>query len=523
LIFLALFAMALAQYDYNFQYGPFSVHNLTSGVAFGGQLNALVDEDDAYYADLFSFFVPENAALVNIYLSNDNSDDCTYLDLRLRVEGLPCVEDVYDDYYGWICSEVPELYDGVGDYSYTEQYYVGETEYLWRWEVNRNWYFAVHRESEYYYDYNCPYTLVVTTNATCPQGTVAEDQDDYEEVTCSTPYTYFATLPQSWNITGSGTDDDFEQTIKITVPSTSVGHIFLQLNSTDEDFYLYGAQYAGASDYSNDCYLDDYTYPINDDEYFVYDFYCYVPRQGDFFISITNPESTFNLSRVYLTWLDCPAGMGGYNCTFPSQPWNVSVNSQQFFIAYNDNNEDDFLSYPFSYVYFDIPMNYTGPNMAISVTNSYGEYGYAFLRINGFPEEDYYEGGSTTSQEVPAIFYLNDFDYFTGGRFYIGLECDNYPTGAPGCNFTVSTNATGGGSSTTSSGTTTSTTSSTTARQTTTATTTGSTTGRQTTTASTTMRMTTTMGTTGQVESESSNASVLVPAMFALIVAVLAF
>jgi hypothetical protein len=496
-------AIAFAQSPQN---GPLTPTIIASGQFVQGNLPATT-EAAAYHVDLYQIFIPENATNVNVTFVNQN-EECDYINLYVRnaaTGGLPCAEDDYDPTY-YSCATTYSIDDGIGGtYYYNINPYV--TEDLFEWSTNQNWYFGVGRYSSSYSDDACAYTLQVTVNASCPTGSVGNGY--YEENTCSGPYVNVAAVPYYNNI--SSNSDSYDQLFKVNIPTADVGHIFIQINSSYPDLYLYGKNYGSPTDEQYNCEVDDYTYS-NGDDFYYYDLYCYTPRIGDFFIEIISDEA-FNAS-LKITYLTCPSGFGGYNCTFQSVPLNTSV--QTFQVPYAG------LTYGFAYVYVDIPGNYSGGN--IEVHASSGQEGEMIIRFGGYPEDssDYGYLDEYQYQELPASFILNNFDTFVAGRWYFGLECDASSTG---CTIAVSQNTSStSGPVTTAAPSTTSHVSTTgsTSKSITSGTTTSfaTTTGRFTSGRATTARATTAQATTGAAH--TSPASIIAPSIVAALFALLA-
>jgi hypothetical protein len=423
-VFLSLLAFAFAQV------GPqgYSVYQLQNGVAYTGALPIQTSSDYGYNVDLYSFFVPENTSGVNVTITNNNSGTCSYLYLFIRsTSGLPCNYYAYD-YNEYLCTNSYRFESYIGS-SETDVLISGDDSDLFEFNVNSNWYFGVSRYYQSDYDELCGYTIQVGVNSSCTPGSVgfAQDLSSSYATQCSTPYTVVNT---SSVVTLAANTNQYN-VYKINVPTSSVGYILFTLNSTVTSSYIYGKSYGAPSQYSSsyNCYTGSYT-TVNG--FYIYNLYCYTPRKGDFFF-ILEDSATYSAS-IKFSMLQCAPGMGGYNCTFPAIPFNTSLAGQTFFIAPQPN----VLSYPFVYMYLDIPANYTGA--ILSLTASSAESAYFYLRKEGFPEysSTYGYEGSYGRQSTPGTFTLSQFEYAVAGRYYFALDCES----TYGCNITFSANIT---------------------------------------------------------------------------------
>jgi len=124
----------------------------------------------------------------------------------------------------------------------------------------------------------------------------------------------------------------------------------------------------------------------------------------------------------------CPEGMGGYNCSFPSMPLNVSALSTPTVMNIPYAATGSF--YTTYYLYFDVPGNYTGPTYTITAASTGSGYGY--MRRSAYPTDTSYEA-SVEYNSYPSTFALSQFDYSVAGRIYFGFDCYS----SNGCNVTV--------------------------------------------------------------------------------------
>jgi hypothetical protein len=515
IIVLAVFlALAFAQSPQN---GVLTPSTIVSGQVINGVL-PITTEDANYHVDLYQLWVPENTSAINITVTNTNPTDCDYLSFFIRGAnsgGLPCSQDDYDS------DQFPCAMDwDIGDIDDTQVQFLdaSTSENIYEWEVNSWVYVAVGRY-EYNYEYACTYTFTATINGSCPTGSIGYG-DDY-----STSCAAYTTVSQGskMNISYYGADT-YQAVYKLDIP-LDTGHIFVQINSTDGDFELVGKNYGAP--YSDDYNCDDSGYSYYDYNTSIYymDYYCYTPRVGSFYMFLTN-ENMFNGS-IQFSYLVCPAGMGGYNCTYSSVALN-ETNAQTFFVPTNADTDNSF-----AYVYVDIPANYTGGDYQVYASSNYD--GYLYVRYGGYPADDYYSGYTTDQQYsgLPASFTLNNFDFYMSGRWYFGLECTD---GTYGCNITVQKNnsnvvvsTTAMAQTSTYSVTSGTTTNAITSGTTTRSITSGTTTAQQTTTGSTSKaitsgRATTAAGTTAgaTTSQKTSSAVAIIPSFVAAIFAILA-
>jgi hypothetical protein len=500
-VLVAFLALAFAQSP---QTSPLTVTPLTDGVTVTGTL-PVTSLANAYHVNEYSFYVPENASSVNITFSNTDGTSCTYIHLYIQtVASLACA---YEDYSSsnYFCSNSYDPGDGLsGTNSY--MFVDGANDDLMEWAVGTNWYIGIGRYSGGDYDSTCSYSLYMHVNSSCPTGSIGlqADLSDYYYSMCSDPYTVVSSNTL-YSLSSPGVTD-YTKTYKLNVATPTVGHIFVTLNSTSTGAYIYGKNFGGPSEDEYNCEESGYT---NEGNYYIYTLFCYTPRKGNFYFVVTD-DNAFN-ATISFVQLTCPDGMGGYNCTFQSVPYNASAGVVSFSIPYNSGA--DYLSYPFYYMYIDIPANYSAGDMTVTADSP--QSGYMYIRRDGYPEDDS-EWGYEDSFEYdsfPAVYGLNQFDYLLPGRIYFGFEC----TTTGGCNVTLSSNI----SSTSSSGSSTLTTMTTTAQGLTTMQ------GLTTHAVATTKAMTTHAGLTTRAissttSSQQSSAFAVVPSIVAVVAAFLA-
>jgi len=247
---------------------------------------------------------------------------------------------------------------------------------------------------------------------------------------CSKPYVAVS-APANYTLNGNGTGTGYAQVYMIDVP-IGTGHIFVSLNSSDDQNTLSGANFGTPTGSNYNCILSSYSFQ-DMYGYYIYDMFCYTPRAGSFYI-INQCDNEFNGSISFDLQV-CGAGMGGYNCTYSAMALNVTAQAMTYYIPYDGNtlNGESFM-----YFYID-NANYTGTPVSVMATSMSGS-GYMYVRKDGFNEDSSTYGYETSAEydSYPAQFVVNGFDFYVPGRWYFGLSCST--TG--GCNVTFGTNTT---------------------------------------------------------------------------------
>jgi len=425
-----LFVFAFVALCYSQQSGPLTVTSLTNGVPSASSLPVQSSSAFAYNVQVFSFYVMENASLVNVTINNLGSN-CGSLELYTKTGGLACSSDQYSS------SEYPCAYVTYFTTSYSsvnnKVYIPGSSYEMFDFSVGSTWYFSVQRYSSSYYDEVCPYTITVTVPQTCPSGSVsyAQDLSSSYYVNCSSPYTEVATFPAVYNISGGGPTTS-PNIFKIDVPTATVGQIMINVSSNISSTTVYGKNFASPTYSDYNCYTGSsyfvngmYTYSVN----------CYTPRKGAFYVAIQNDDAFMGSITIQMMQCTDASMLGGYNCSYPSMQLNVSNLPMNVLVAYPPNQE---ISYSFAYYYMDFA-NYTGNNFQLQVSLlGTGSSNYVFIRKDGYPEYSSTYGYEFNSRSTPATFTLTDFDFQVDGRWYLGLSCYN---SGYNCNFTISANS----------------------------------------------------------------------------------
>jgi hypothetical protein len=460
---IALFSIVAIIAAQNPQTGPLSVTTITPGQYVAAAL-PLYTAANAYHLTLYKMWIPENTSTVSIYVNNTyptTSDYCYELNIYISNRGyLPCSTYEFSDdndicaraSYGYIDNEEDEtviiIDPSALDYD----------DYTFTWGVNQWWYFGIGREDSDDNSTACTYTFQAFINSSCTQGSIGQplnlEENDENEIQCSPAYTYQNTSSASYTFSSTTSP---QVVYEVMVPSPNVGNIWIQVNSTYDDLYIIGANYASPTYDESACGVSDYT--SESGGIYMYNLYCYTPKAGSFFIVIYNDDdaATSINGTAKITYMDCNStytGMGGFNCSFPVVPCNSTWNNYQVYIPYPATQEDEWLNGVFWYCYIDVSASSNTWDVNVGVPTGYNtNYDYLMItRKNGFSEYDSYYGYDTDSEassyefdEVDNhVFQISAFDTYESGRFYIGLLCyydgDNGANG--GCNFTISANTT---------------------------------------------------------------------------------
>jgi len=473
---------------------------------------------NSHLVNAYSIYIPVNASSYVVTVTNTNDSACGEITYWIRSGGAACDENNYPN-YNFYCGNVPYSYAYSSDNTTVIPGFRSE---LAEFKAGDYAYVAVGGDG---YSHICMYDLTVTINYDCPAGqfSVSQGLDSTTTTQCVAAPTVVSptgstTLNVSSGAIASGT---FIGIYSINMP-LEMAVMTVTMNITYDEVDMYGNQYSATGYSSSSYYCSDTSGSSGVTGYYTYSMDCYVPRSGQFYVSLQSDE-VFN-GTISFSFRQCPSGFGGYNCSFPEMPINFTAllaAPMNVFIPYYGDYEG---YYQFIY-YFDVPANYSSNDLLLFLsTNSSASLG---TRLNGYPEyslrgyEDSYQQYSFSSGSG-IYFGLSQFELLYAGRYYFSLQCTS---SSAGCNITMSaassnpTSSTTGmvsttGSTTAVSSTTGSTTALTTASTTgsttalTTASTTGSTTGSTTalTTGSTT-GSTTRSSTTGSTTALTTRAA----------------
>eukprot|EP01114_Cavostelium_apophysatum_P003856 TRINITY_DN13_c0_g1_i1.p1 TRINITY_DN13_c0_g1~~TRINITY_DN13_c0_g1_i1.p1 ORF type:complete len:512 (-),score=133.31 TRINITY_DN13_c0_g1_i1:98-1633(-) len=434
----ALVACAVSQFVP--QTGPLTVNNITSGVHIAGTAAASTSEDTSLHVTLYQFWVPENTSVVNVTFTLPTGD-CSYLNFQLSTFGLPCNNDEYDTSYpSYPCALAWDIESGANDFQ--ENFTPYDSNYLYQFVVNKYWYFAVGKWSSSDYQDTCAYGLDVTIQSSCPVGQVATQVVSSTSTQC-VPYTALNgpnyAIPARTNFNADGTMDFTQYKLNVT---QNTGNIYVWVNSTSNDIDMYGRNYAGAGYYGdNNC--ETTTYTTSAGGFYIYEMWCFTPRAGSFFLSFETDDTGYSATFM-VTAMICPAGKGGYNCTYNSTTLANATLPTTLTFANMYNSNVGSASYTAAYWYIDIAPNSGGNVFVISATSP--DSGYLMFRRDGYPTMDSESGYEYSSQyvSIPTStgngIALSAFDWQVPGRIYIAAIC--YESTDP-CSITLDRNSTG--------------------------------------------------------------------------------
>jgi hypothetical protein len=423
---------AFAQYTP--QTGPFTVTQVMPGQMVTGTLLPTTEALSAH-VNLYSFYIWENATQVSINMVDTDTNACEYLHFYANSVTLPCSEYEYSN--SFLCSLSYDYDDGYSYWSTTISP-ANERQDLAQWTPGSYMYFGIGRyDPEEYETDTCTYSIQINITSTCPSGQIAyyEDVDGTDMIYCSgsiieingTSYT------SAMNMVSQG---NYTQFYYMDVPQ-GTGRITVTATTSSDTLTITGRNYGMGEDYN--CQTESYSTESNG--VYTYMLNCYTPRAGDFYISLMDDNSFMNGS-VSIMAMVCGTGMGGYNCTFTSVPFNSSMYPFSLYLY----NYGGYLSYPFAYTYVDVTPNMNVTTMQMIIGASSINDGYVYLRKDGYPEDDstygFESSGEYHSVESGIEYFgLSPFEFYVGGRYYFGLEC--YESSGSGCNFTLGLNSTG--------------------------------------------------------------------------------
>jgi hypothetical protein len=438
---LLLVTLAVAAYAQYYPQGSVTPTLLTAGVTTSGTLPP--NDNLPYYVVPYAVWIPANASYVNVSVTNTDSNSCTYVSYYFRTDGAACSYSAIDDDY---------FYCGNSYYDYafstdTVEFLPGYRNNLVEFKTGDYFYISIGLYSNY--DVACTYNVLVNVDMNCPANTISASAALSSSATSAVcvPYT---TVPNTgsttYNITGGGSTDAFS--VYITDVLLDTGMITVTANLTDSSVDIYGNQYSpyGDTGYYK-CYESSGSSQGNG--YYTYVVNCYTPRTGRFVWTVQETDS-FN-GTITFAFTQCSGGMGGYNCSFPQQAFNVTALSTPMMVTV-PYGSSGWLSYYMKIFYVDVGANFTSPDLIFYFCSA--QSSYLQVRIGGYPEyysyygyEDTDEGQSIGSCSSPAIWGLTQFDYVYPARYYFAILCTSSSAGE--CNVTISLNSTGGGSTST--------------------------------------------------------------------------
>jgi len=462
---------------------------------------------------LYSIYIPENATVINFMLTNNNNDDCDFIDLLVETQTPPCVQETFEiDTFYTYCSFFSSDYSGFSSANLQLTPGVAESWYIQN--VDTTIFVGVATEGSYTGE-SCTYSLIVSFNFTCPSGSIGirNDSNDnnagcifYHAVPDPANYSVFVNVNQG--------EDYFDEWRFPIAANTGDFHIHI-----DSSVYMtaYARSNGGASDEAYDC---EESSDSNMNGYSL-DLHCYVPESGWMYLYLESENTQFNFTMTSGVTV-CGSTSVGYNCSFPAVA--ITDFSQVYNVRFTE--QDGWLSYNFRYFYFDVPAALNSTNMQLNVmlTNTTGDdEGYVIVTKDNFPEANSYRDSSyqygVLNTDNTFTFLYTFYDAYFWPRNWIGLYCyDNtcnitlwFTT--PGTTTTTTTTAAAATTTTTAAAATTTTstaaaaTTTTTAAAATTTTSTSTTAAAATTTTSTTAAAATTTTTTAAAATSTTTTS----------------
>eukprot|EP01114_Cavostelium_apophysatum_P002320 TRINITY_DN1205_c0_g1_i1.p1 TRINITY_DN1205_c0_g1~~TRINITY_DN1205_c0_g1_i1.p1 ORF type:complete len:527 (+),score=68.55 TRINITY_DN1205_c0_g1_i1:29-1609(+) len=408
------------------QIGPLMIEQLADSVPITGVL--LPSSSAAsLHVQLYQFWLPYTAFGINVTIARMDSA-CSRLFFSVSTIGFPCSMSEFGTRYpcgsGYDVPIVnpfvlsPDPNDNPRD--------------LMAFSVNRPWYIAVGKYYSTESAATCNYMLTAKVASECPAGQVAISTS-FSGLACipfvSLDGPNFATGISLSNINADGNTPRFVYKLNVT---QNTGNIRIQVNATTNAVGIFGKSYTTAKPFSNNNCKNPTPVKISNVLY-VYDFYCYTPRTGDFFITFQNTNTQNYNVTFSITAKVCEEGFGGYNCTYNStrmfseegMPGSVSL-------PYGNNNGIT-ASFGAAYYYIDTSEDYLGKTLefeAFAISNGAN----MMWRRDGFPTLDTESGQEIDVQRQTlsgtVSVFLNDFEWKVPGRIYFGLLCTNQG----GCN-----------------------------------------------------------------------------------------
>lgn len=404
---------------------------LTPGVTMNGLiLNSGISPNDVAPV-LYSIYIPENATVINFMLTNNNNDNCDFIDLLVETQNPPCVQETFeiDTFYTYCNFFSSDESDFDSAFLQMEP---GTSSSWFVQNVDTTIFVGV-ATGDSYAGESCTYSLTVSFNFTCPSGSIGirnESNDNdagcifYHPVSNPANYSVFVNVNQ--------TEDYFDEWRFPIAANTGDFHIHI-----DSSVYMnaYGRQNGGASADAYDCSASS---DSNMDSSYTLDLHCYVPESGWLYLFVESENTQFNFTMSSSVMV-CGSTSVGFNCSFPAVA--ITDFSQVYNVRFSE--QDGWLSYNFRYFYFDAPASLNTSNLQLNVmlTNTTGEdEGYVIVTKDNFPEANSYRDGSyqygilndDDNEDTTFTFLYTFYDNYFWSRNWIGLYCyDNT------CNITL--------------------------------------------------------------------------------------
>jgi len=419
--------------------------NYVNASTITGSITNILNDGNALAPVIYAIWVPENAGLFTLTLTNTNNDDCSYVDYSLITDAAPCYEDTFGlgDADRTFCNLFTSYYSG--SYSTYTDFQPGQGSYYFKYQTGKYIYVGVATESAYTAKI-CTFTLKLDFNTTCATGSAGTyTGDDFP--TC-VPVT--SQEISNFTVTGANVNTtNFAKLYEFTVP---VGTAFVQFVTTSSEYnYLYGSENAPNSGYSG---YDCYNYASSNNNLYTNTLTCYTPEAGKFYtyFELTSSPNNDNFNYTFTSSIKvCPNNMIGENCEWPAQALNISgLSPVNLVIPYNGSYEN------YAFLYLDVPANNGWTNNVQlnyylnNVSNSEGIY--VDVTKGSIALDDVYRDSTQqqyTTRGESDYWVFSWQDWVVPSRIYIGFQCYNGITGG-NCNVSVSFNS----SSITTSGTT---------------------------------------------------------------------
>eukprot|EP01114_Cavostelium_apophysatum_P016061 TRINITY_DN4509_c0_g2_i2.p1 TRINITY_DN4509_c0_g2~~TRINITY_DN4509_c0_g2_i2.p1 ORF type:complete len:455 (-),score=9.67 TRINITY_DN4509_c0_g2_i2:47-1411(-) len=427
LLWIGFLAVALAAF--NQQTGPLDITDLADGDSIFKTLGP-TSESSLYDLQLFRFWVPENTKQVLLTMTFVN-DECDELVGLVNTYSFPCSPTTYNEtsQLRYMCAKNFPTKLRAEDVFGTQEFLTAYFQYnLFHFAVNRYWYIAVGKNSPSNYADTCNYTLTMESVDPCSEGQIALPGNIETGIFCRPYVDLSPELTGAYPVWGlllaniDGADDWMVFRLEI-LPETA--YISIDIASTANDTHLYARSYAGATEMVNSC--DRSGVQTTDGLMNYYNFTCWAPRAGSFFVSLHSTTRGYDVSYNFRAKI-CDPGTGGHNCTDSVRnatdlvPGTVNVPGF-------DPPLIDLYEAPAVFYALDIPEEgpgyLSGQNVRISASST--DESLLWIRRNGFPLWSEGMEGDWQSwylhDGMPFSFGSNDFDWNVPGRIYFGLTC----------------------------------------------------------------------------------------------------
>jgi len=247
-----------------------------------------------------------------------------------------------------------------------------------------------------------------TVNATftyCAAGTIASEVSG--DSAC-VPYSNATVNPYTATPTANG---PFSHYYLVNVPQNSSGIWVSILNNNNTYLYIYGRQSTGSYYYN----YYDYDYDYGNQSLWIPN-----PPAGEFVITIQQSSTTTN--QQYTVTIDvktCPSGFGpdeDGNCNFPVNTTTLAGVATASLVSIPATNYTGDCNWRFWAVYVP-PLTYGYLNLTL--TETVGTTGYAYIRKNAFPTESLYD--DSISSADTWVFTPEDTYITKPTWYYIGI------------------------------------------------------------------------------------------------------